>query len=61
VSGYNFARPNNQISLNTMPDQETLSLYIDKYCRENPLKPFVGAAFKLIEELAPNKETQPTQ
>jgi hypothetical protein len=51
VSGYNFGNPNNQVSLQAMPNQETLSLYVDKYCRENPLKPFVSAAFKLVEEV----------
>ena len=54
VSGYNFGNPNNQVQLNRMPDHATLYLYIDKYCRENPLKPFVTAAFRLVEELREN-------
>jgi hypothetical protein len=51
VSGYNFGNPDNQVLLGRMPDEQTLSLYVDKFCRENPLSPFVGAAYKLVEEL----------
>lgn len=53
VSGYNYASPQNQVS--TMPDSDTLSLYIDTYCMENPLKPFIGAVFLLVDDLAPHK------
>ena len=49
ASGYNYALPNKQIS--NMPNNETLALYIDKFCRENPLSPFTGAAFNLIGDL----------
>jgi len=49
TSGYNYALPNKQIS--NMPNSETVALYIDKFCRENPLAPFTGAAFNLISEL----------
>lgn len=58
VSGYNFGNPDNQVPLGVMPNQETLSLYVDKYCRENPLNPFVFAAFNLVEELRENPSTQ---
>jgi hypothetical protein len=61
ISGYNFAKPHAQVGLNAMPDFNTLSLYIDKHCRENPLKPFTAAALKLARELAPNKEIGPTR
>ncbi len=57
VSGYNFGRSDNQVPLQAMPNEQTLYLFIDKYCRENPLKPFVSAAFKLVEELRENKGT----
>jgi len=50
VSGYNFGNPGNQVPIGRMPDEQTLYLFIDKYCRENPLNPFVSAAFKLVEE-----------
>ena len=50
VSGFNFGSRSYQVPLDAMPDQETLALFIDKYCRENPLLPFVSAAFKLVEE-----------
>ena len=39
-----------------MPNDATLSLYIDKFCRENPLKPFVSAAFDLVRELREHPE-----
>jgi hypothetical protein len=51
VSGHNFANPDNQAHLERMPNEQTLYLYIDKYCRDNPLNPFVSAAFTLVEEL----------
>lgn len=51
VSGYNFGNPDNQLHLERMPNKETLYLFIDKYCRDNPLNPFVSAAFNLVEEL----------
>jgi hypothetical protein len=51
VSGYNFGRPDNQVRLGRMPDHDTLALYIDKECRENPLRRFDAAAFDLVREL----------
>ena len=51
VSGYNFGNPDNQVSLSAMPNEQTLYLYVDKYCRENPLSPFISAAIKLVKEL----------
>jgi hypothetical protein len=48
VSGYNFGNPENQVR--RMPTPETLFLYIDKFCRENPLSVFTAAAFRLVEE-----------
>jgi hypothetical protein len=51
VSGYNFGNPDNQVHRERMPNEQTLYLFIDKYCRENPLNPFVSAAFNLVEEL----------
>lgn len=58
VSGYNFGNPGNQVHFARMPDDQTLYLFIDKYCRDNPLKPFVSAAFKLVEELRENPPPQ---
>ena len=49
VSGYNFGNPDNQVG--TMPNDETLFLYIDKFCRVNPLKAFTDAAMTLVQEL----------
>jgi len=51
VSGYNYGNPGNQVQLERMPNAETLYLFVDKYCRENPLNPFVSAAFQLVEQL----------
>ena len=50
VSGYNFGNSANQVPLDKMPDPATLALYIDKYCRENPTLPFIGAAIPLVQE-----------
>jgi hypothetical protein len=52
VSGYNVGNPGNQVQLERMPNADTLYLFIDKYCRENPLDPFVSAAFILVEQLS---------
>jgi hypothetical protein len=48
ISGYNHANKNFEVA--TMPDMDTFNLYVDKYCRENPLNPFFSAAIKFIEE-----------
>jgi hypothetical protein len=51
VSGYNFGNSGNQVALDKMPDPAALALYIDKYCRENPTLPFIGAAIPLVQEI----------
>jgi hypothetical protein len=51
VSGYNFGNSGNQVALDKMPDPATLALYVDKYCRENPTLPFIGAAIPLVQEI----------
>ena len=51
VSGYNYGRPDSQVQLGRLPDPDTLALYVDKFCRENPLQPFFAAAFRLVDEL----------
>ena len=51
VSGYNKGNPGNQVQLERMLEGEALFLFVDKYCEDNPLNPFVSAAFKLVEEL----------
>lgn len=55
VSGYNYGSETNQVQLYAMPDSDTLSLYIDNYCRENPLLPFTSAAFQLVKEVRVKK------
>ena len=51
ATGYNFGQPSNQVSLEVMPDPATLALYVDKFCRENPLRPFIMAAPVLVREI----------
>lgn len=51
VSGYNFGNSGNQVPLDKMPDPAKLALYIDKFCRENPAQPFIGAAIPLVQEI----------
>lgn len=51
ISGYNYAKPVGQILPDRLPSNETVELYVDKYCRDNPLAGFPGAAFKLVDEL----------
>jgi hypothetical protein len=51
VTGYNFANPDDQVTLGRMPDDISLAMYVDKYCRDRPLISFTGAAFALIEEM----------
>lgn len=56
VSGFNYAHPRKEISFQDMPNQETLALYVDKYCREKPLSPFIGASVELTKELSRPRE-----
>jgi hypothetical protein len=51
VSGYNFGNSANQVALDSMPDPAALALYIDKYCRDNPKSPFIGAAIPLVQQI----------
>ena len=52
MTGFNYASRDNQVSLDRMPDEDTLYLYVSKFCREEPLKLFTVAAFRLVNELA---------
>lgn len=51
VSGYNFGNSANQVALNKMPDTAALASYVDKFCRDNPAQPFIGAAIPLVQEI----------
>lgn len=51
ITGVNYSTPQQQIGLDRLPSNETLSLYVDKYCRDNPLSGFPGAAFALAKDL----------
>jgi hypothetical protein len=51
VSGYNYGNSGNQVPLGAMPKPAALAARVDKFCRENPLLPFVGAIIPLIQEI----------
>ena len=51
ASGYNYGSEKYGVKLERFPDIPTLELYVDKFCRENPLLPFISAAFPLVREL----------
>ena len=50
VSGYNFGNSANQVPFNAMPNPSALAARVDKFCRDNPQSPFVGAIIPLIQE-----------
>ena len=51
ISGVNYSRPQQQISMERLPSDATLGLYVDKFCRDHPLSSFPGAAFELVKDL----------
>jgi hypothetical protein len=51
VSGHNYGNPARQVKVGAFPGSETLSQYLDQYCRDNPKLSFVGGAIHLVEEL----------
>ena len=51
VSGYNYGNGEYYIYVDKLPNQETIFLYVDKYCRDNPLNDFTVAMWKMIDEL----------
>lgn len=52
ISGYNAGNSERTVTLEAMPNQDTLALYLDKHCRENPLDSFFIAAFSLAKEIS---------
>lgn len=51
LSGLNFATYFSKQRLAILPDAQSMAAYLDKYCRENPLKePWMGA-FDMFNEL----------
>ncbi len=60
VSGHNFGNPARQVKVGTFPGSDSLSQYLDQYCRDNPKLSFVGGAIHLVEELRdPGAESKP--
>ena len=53
LSGYNYG--DEKYTVNTNINATTISLFIDKYCRENPLLPFTSGALLLTKELRTKK------
>lgn len=51
ATGFNTTQASRQVPFSAFPSSDTLSLYIDKYCRENPLNLFTAAAGHLMLEL----------
>lgn len=49
LSGHNYANQSQQTKSVT---NETIALFVDKFCRDNPLMSFEGAAFRLSDELS---------
>lgn len=54
-TGHNFGNPRNQIM--DIPDDESLGLYFDKYCQDNPLGNITMSTLKLAKELRLKKST----
>ena len=54
ITGVNFSQRDRQVELERLPSTETLVLYVDQYCRKNPLGTFPGAAFQLVRDLRPS-------
>ena len=50
VSGFNTGSALYEVPLSAMPDPDTLALYVDKFCRDEPLSDFTSAAFRLVDE-----------
>src|ERR1700692_898838 len=59
VSGYNFGNPANQVLLGAMPDPAAVALYVDRFCRDNPLLSFVAAAVPLVQEIREHRVPTP--
>lgn len=51
ASGVNYADPTYEVTTVAMPDMVALAAYIDRFCRDNPLEPFVAAAPRLVGEI----------
>ena len=54
ISGYNagvYQSGKKSAQVNRMPDNDTVALYVDKFCRDNPLDQFIKAAFLLRDDL----------
>lgn len=55
ATGYNFSTPSSQITADDFPTRESLILYVDKYCQNNPFSQFTTAAFSLANEITKKK------
>ena len=53
LSGYNYG--DEKYTVNTNINAATITLFIDKYCRENPLMHFTSASLQLTKELRTRK------
>ena len=58
VTGHNYgnyANPKKQVRLERLSN-ETLQLYISKFCQDHPLDPFTFAAYHLVKESQGNRD-----
>ena len=51
VSGMNHARFGHSKSIKLLPDGPSMLAYVDKFCRDNPLKTVFNGADALFEEI----------
>ena len=51
VSGYNHGSEQYVIPLEIMPSNDTMILFVDKFCREHPLMDFTSSALFLLKEI----------
>lgn len=57
VTAYNYYNPYNQVDSNSDLSEETVELYYDKYCKENPLSNTYKATLSLIDDLKKQQQT----
>ena len=52
ISGHNFANPDHQIPSSQIPSPETITLYVDRHCEQDPLSDVAMAVFNLVGQLS---------
>jgi hypothetical protein len=57
VTGYDFGAPDTYDIAPSM-DLDAMMLWVENYCRRNPLASFAQSAGALVTQLAPDRQTQ---